>query len=75
VKELRIGVILPMSGSVCGFGQSAYKGFGLQHALTPHLKDGTEIKVILLDKKSDKIESSNAIEKLISSEHLPGQIL
>lgn len=67
-KEVKIGVVMPMSGPIGGFGQSANKGIELAHELTPKLKNGDTIKVILLDNKSDKIESANAMQKLVSDE-------
>jgi branched-chain amino acid transport system substrate-binding protein len=67
-KEIKIGVVLPMSGPIGGFGQYANKGLKFAHDLTPTLKNGDTLKLILLDNKSDKIESANAASKLISSD-------
>ncbi len=66
--EVKIGVIMPMSGAIGGFGQSANKGIELMHELAPKLKNGDDIKLILVDNKSDKIESANAMDKLVSSD-------
>lgn len=65
-KEVRIGVIMPMSGPIGGFGQSAVEGLNVMHKLNPKLDNGDEIKIMLVDNKSDKIESANAASKLIS---------
>lgn len=67
-KEVKIGVVMPMSGPIGGFGQSANKGIELANELTPKLNNGDTIKVVLLDNKSDKIESANAMQKLVSDE-------
>ena len=67
-KEVKIGVVMPMSGPIGGFGQSAVEGLELMNKLTPKLKNGDDIKLILVDNKSDKIESANAVSKLISSD-------
>lgn len=67
-KEVKIGVVMPMSGAVGAYGQSAYKGIKLINEMKPTLKNGDKIKLILLDNKSDKIESANAMQKLVSSE-------
>lgn len=67
-KEVKIGVIMPMSGPIGGFGQSAVEGLELMNKLTPKLKNGDNIKLVLVDNKSDKIESANAASKLISSD-------
>ena len=67
-KEVKIGVVMPMSGPIGGYGQSANQGLQLAHELEPKLKNGDTIKVILYDNKSDKIESANAMQKLVSSD-------
>ena len=67
-KEVKIGVIMPMSGPIGGFGQSAVEGLNLMHKLSPKLSNGDDIKLVLIDNKSDKIESANAASKLISYE-------
>jgi len=73
-KEVKIGVVMPMSGDIGGYGQSANKGVQLAQELTPTLKNGDTIKVILLDNKSDKIESANAMQKLVSAEKVDAVI-
>lgn len=73
-KEIKVGVVMPMSGAIGGFGQSAWKGIELQHELTPKLKNGDTVKLILVDNKSDKIESANGMEKLISSDKVTAVI-
>ena len=67
-KEVKIGVIMPMSGPIGGFGQSAMEGLELMNKMAPKLKNGDDVKLILVDNKSDKIESANAASKLISSD-------
>lgn len=66
-KEVKIGVVLPMSGPVGGFGQYAEQGISFANELTPKLKNGDTIKIVLLDNKSEKIESANAASKLITA--------
>lgn len=67
-KEVKIGVIMPMSGPIGGFGQSAMEGLELMNKLAPKLNNGDDIKLVLVDNKSDKIESANGASKLISSD-------
>ena len=67
-KEVKIGVIMPMSGPVGGYGQSANKGLNVMHDMNKTLKNGDTIKLILMDNKSDKIESANSASKLTSSD-------
>ena len=73
-KEVKIGVVMPMSGPIGAYGQSAYKGVELANEMEPTLKDGSKIKLILLDNKSDKIESANAMQKLVSSDKVSAVI-
>jgi len=67
-KEIKIGVIMPMSGAISGYGLSSFDGLELMHKLQPKLKNGDTVKLILVDNKSDKIEAANAATKLISSD-------
>ena len=67
-KEIKIGVVLPMSGPIGGFGQHAFKGLKFANTLTPKLNNGDSVKLILLDNKSDKIEAANAVTKLITKD-------
>lgn len=67
-KEVKIGVIMPMSGPIGGYGQSANKGLNVMHKMNNKLDNGDTIKLVLMDNKSDKIESANSASKLTSSD-------
>lgn len=67
-KEVKVGVIMPMSGPIGGFGQSAMEGLEVMNEMAPKLKNGDTVKLVLIDNKSDKIESANAATKLVSSD-------
>lgn len=68
-KEVKVGVIMPMSGAFGGYGQPSWEGVKLAHEMIGgKLDDGTEVKLVLIDNKSDKIETATAMQKLISSE-------
>lgn len=73
-KEVKIGVVMPMSGPIGGFGQSAYEGLEIANQMQPTLKNGDTIKLVLVDNKSDKIEAANAATKLISSDKVSAMI-
>ena len=73
-KEINIGLILPMSGTLAGYGQVAYEGAELANALQPKLKNGDSVKLILVDTKGDKVESANAATRLITSDKVVGII-
>ena len=71
-KEINVGVIMPMSGSLAGYGQTAYEGIELAQSLQPKLKNGDSIKLVLVDDKGDKVEAANAATRLISSDKVVG---
>ena len=73
-KEINMGVIMPMSGALAGYGQVAYEGVELAQTLQPKLKNGDSIKLILVDTKGDKVESANAATRLIASDKVVGII-
>ncbi|MGP1579836.1 MAG: ABC transporter substrate-binding protein [Wolinella sp.] len=72
--EVKIGVVLPLSGPVGGYGQAALRGITLAHELQSKLVNGDTIKLIIIDNKSDKIESANAMQRLVSSEKVDAVI-
>lgn len=67
-KEIRIGAIMPLSGQIAAYGQTAYEGVVLANKMEPTLKNGDTLRVIFVDTKGDKIESANAASRLITSE-------
>lgn len=56
--EVKIGVVLPASGAVGGFGELGKRGIDLAYKAQSKTKNGEEIKIIFIDNKSDKIESA-----------------
>jgi len=65
--EVRIGLYLPMTGGAAAMGQMVWEGVQVAHQLEPQIL-GQPVKLILLDTKSDKIESANAVSRLIEKE-------
>ena len=66
-EEIRIGVYLPMTGSVAAFGQMAWAGVQVAHQMEPNVL-GRPVRLFLVDEKSDKIEAANAVSRLITKE-------
>ncbi|RAX57584.1 branched-chain amino acid ABC transporter substrate-binding protein [Helicobacter monodelphidis] len=66
--EIKAGVVMPLSGAVAGYGQAGYRGLELMQELMPQNEKGDSLKFIIVDNKSEKIESANAIRKLVSSD-------
>lgn len=73
-KDVVIGVIMPMSGSVSAYGQTAYDGIKIANQMQPKLKNGDNVKIILIDNKGDKVETANAATRLISEDKAVGII-
>ncbi len=66
---VKIGLILPMTGPAAAYGEMGLAGIKLAHAERPRVL-GREVKLILLDNKSDKVESSNAANRLIKRDRV-----
>ncbi len=69
IKQINIGVVLPMTGPISAFGQQTWKGMKLAHEIEPTVKINGEkykINLILMDNRGDKAESANAAARLIT---------
>ncbi|QWU80109.1 branched-chain amino acid ABC transporter substrate-binding protein [Campylobacter novaezeelandiae] len=73
-KEIRLGVALPLTGSVAAYGQDILSGIEVASKLNSRLSNGDEIKIILVDTKGDKLETSNGLNRLISQDKVLGLI-
>jgi len=71
-EEIKIGVIMPMSGALASYGQTTYEGVALARELQPTLKNGDTLKVVLVDNKGDKVESATSATRLITSDKVVG---
>lgn len=57
-KDINIGVVLPLTGTVAAYGQDVFNGIELANKLQPKLSNGDVIKLITIDTKGDKLETS-----------------
>lgn len=73
-EEIKIGVVLPLSGPLSGYGQPSQKGVELVNGMESTLKNGDTIKLIIIDDKSDKVEAANAMQRLVSSDKVDAVI-
>ncbi len=62
-----IGAYLPMTGSVAGFGQMCWSGIELAKKMEPSVL-GRTVEIRLVDTKSEKADSANAVSRLIEKE-------
>ena len=67
-KEVKIGVIMPLTGAIAGYGQMTKKGIDLANELQPVLKNGDTVKLVYVDNAGDKAQTANATNKLISKD-------
>lgn len=68
VVEIKIGVVLFLSGVFSGYGQLLQKGLDIIQVIILMLKNGDIIKFIVIDDKSDKVEVVNVMQCLVFSD-------
>jgi len=69
MPSVKIGVILPMTGGVSGFGQQTWLGIQMAQEEKPMVL-GRKVELLLCDEKSDKTESANCAQRLIQKEQV-----
>ncbi|MFQ6341395.1 ABC transporter substrate-binding protein [Campylobacter sp. VTCC 70190] len=72
--EVKIGVVLPLSGATAAYGQSALEGIKLANAMQSTLSNGDKISLSIIDTKGDKLESSSGASRLVSQDKVIGLI-
>ncbi|MCI0454376.1 MAG: ABC transporter substrate-binding protein, partial [Candidatus Dadabacteria bacterium] len=70
---IKIGVILSMTGGTSAFGHQTWTGMQVGKDIKPKVF-GKDVELILVDNKSDKIESANAAQRLIQKDEVIGII-
>jgi len=64
---IRIGVYLPLTGQNAFGGQLELEGVQLAHQEFPEVL-GKKVELFVVDNKSDKVESANAVQRLINND-------
>lgn len=72
--EVKIGVVLPMTGPIASYGQTAWEGVEIANKISPTLKNGDKIKLVLVDNKGDKVETATAATGLVVDEKVSALI-
>ncbi len=67
-KEVRIGVVMPVTGAIAAYGQSGYEGIKLANKMQPTLENGDTVKIILVDNKGDKVETATSTTRLLTKD-------
>jgi branched-chain amino acid transport system substrate-binding protein len=63
-ESIKFGGFLPMTGAVAAYGQDAKNGIQIAMEMKPTVL-GKKVEFVIADTKSDKIESANAMSRLI----------
>jgi len=58
-KEVKIGVVLPLTGPIAAFGQTSKGGLDIAYEQNHKLKNGDEVKLVVLDDRGDKVEAAS----------------
>ena len=69
-KDVKIGVVLPLTGPIAAFGQTSKGGLDIAYAQNHKLKNGDNVKLIVLDDRGDKVEAATATKRLIDKNHV-----
>lgn len=70
-ENIKLGVYLPMTGGVAAYGEMEWAGIQIAKEMEPDVL-GKKIEMVLVDTKSDKIESANAVTLLVEKEKVVG---
>jgi branched-chain amino acid transport system substrate-binding protein len=64
---VRVGVYLPLTGQMAYGGQLELEGIQMAYKEMPEIL-GQKVELFVVDNKSDKVESANAVKRLIDKE-------
>ncbi len=67
-KEVKIGVVLPLTGPIAAFGQTSKNGLDIAYEANNKLKNGDTVKLVVLDDRGDKVEAATAVKRLLDKD-------
>jgi branched-chain amino acid transport system substrate-binding protein len=67
-KEIKVGVLQPLTGPIASFGQKTLDGIKLVHEKYNKLPNGDTIKLVVVDNQFDKVQTVNGYKRLASGE-------
>jgi len=67
-KEVKVGVVLPLTGPIAAFGQTSKGGLDIAYEQNNKLKNGDTVKLIVLDDRGDKVEAATAVKRLLDKD-------
>ena len=69
-KEIKIGVLQPLTGPIASFGQKTLDGINLIHSKYSTLPNGDKIKLVIADDQFDKIQTVNGYKRFVSDDNV-----
>ena len=73
-KEIKVGVLQPLTGPIASFGQKTLDGIKLVHEKYSKLPNGDTIKLVVVDNQFDKVQTVNGYKRLASKEKVAAVI-
>jgi len=67
-KEIKVGILQPLTGPIASFGQKTLDGIKLIHEKYNKLPNGDTIKLVVVDNQFDKIQTVNGYKRLASKD-------
>jgi len=67
-KEIKVGVLQPVTGPIASFGQNTLKGIKLANQHFNTLPNGDKIVLVVVDNQFDKVQNVNGYKRLASGE-------
>jgi len=69
-KEIKVGILQPLTGPIAAFGQKTLDGIKLIHQKYRKLPNGDTIKLVVVDNQFDKIQTVNGYKRLVSDDNV-----
>jgi len=69
-KDIKVGVLQPLTGPIAAFGQKTLDGIKLIHSKYSKLPNGDTIKLVVVDNQFDKIQTVNGYKRLVSDDNV-----
>ncbi len=69
-KEIKVGILQPLTGPIASFGQKTLDGINLIHSEYNTLPNGDKIKLVVVDNQFDKIQTVNGYKRLVSDDNV-----
>ena len=67
-KEIKVGILLPLTGPIASFGQKTLDGIKLVHEKYSTLPNSDKIVLVVVDNQFDKVQTVNGYKRLASGE-------